>query len=230
MSSLLRIKFLICLVLAVLAIGCGEQDRFTGGQGNVERPLVYPQAAAARPKIIAFGDSLTAGFGLTETESYPYLLQQRLNAEGYDYEVVNAGVSGDTTLGGRERAEWTLEQEGSKILILELGANDMLRGMPPARMKSNLESIIKKAQELDMKILLCGMFAAPTLGTEYQQEFNATFPDLADKYKTAFLPFPLENIAMKPELNQGDGIHPNAEGTKMMADNIYNALLPLLEK
>lgn len=230
MSSLLRIKFLICLVLAVLSFGCGEQDRFTGGQGNVERPLVYPQTVAARPKIIAFGDSLTAGFGLSETESYPYLLQQRLNAEGYDYEVVNAGVSGDTSLGGSERAEWTLEQQGAKILILELGANDMLRGMPPARMKANLESIIKKAQELNMKILLCGMFAAPTLGTEYQQEFNAAFPDLADKYKTAFLPFPLENIAMKPELNQGDGIHPNAEGTRMMADNIYNALLPLLEK
>ncbi|MBX3244153.1 MAG: arylesterase [Acidobacteria bacterium] len=230
MSSLSRIKSLICFGIVIFAVSCGGQDRFTGGQGNVERPLVYPQTVATRPKIIAFGDSLTAGFGLSETESYPYLLQQRLNAEGYNYEVVNAGVSGDTSLGGSERAEWTLEQEGAKILILELGANDMLRAMPPARMKANLENIIKKAQELDMKILLCGMFAAPTLGNEYQQEFNAAFPDLADKYKTAFLPFPLENIALKPELNQGDGIHPNAEGTKIMTENIYTALLPLLEK
>lgn len=225
------ISLLLFLVgLTIFAVGCVPGDRLSTADQNVNRPLVLPQTASARPKIIALGDSLTAGFGLAETESYPYLLQQRLNAAGYNYEVVNAGISGDTSLGGRERAEWTLEQEGAEILILELGANDMLRGMPPGRMKENLESIIKKAEERNMKILLCGMLAPPSLGGNYQQEYNNAFPDLADKYKTAFLPFLLENVALKPELNQADGIHPNAEGTRIMTDNIYNALVPVLKK
>ena len=197
---------------------------------NTGQPLKTPQAAANRPKIIAFGDSLTAGFGLAEKESYPYLLQQKLNADGYNYEVVNAGVSGDTTLGGLERADWTLNQENAQILVLELGANDMLRGIPVEKMKANLDQIIKKAKAKNLKILLCGMLAPPTMGQRYAQDFTMAFPDLASEHKVEFLPFLLENIALKKELNQGDGIHPNADGEKIMTENVYKALKPMLQK
>ena len=208
--------------------GCAAKSSV--GNGNFNKPLATPAVSANRPKIIAFGDSLTAGFGLTEKESYPYLLQQKLNADGYNYEVVNAGVSGDTSLGGLERADWVLDQDGAEILVLELGANDMLRGLPVAKMKQNLDRIIKKAKAKNMKVLLCGMLAPPTMGQQYSQGFTMAFPDLANENKIEFLPFLLENIALKKELNQADTIHPNAEGEKIMTDNIYKALKPMLAK
>lgn len=184
-----------------------------------------------KPKIIAFGDSLTAGFGLTEKESYPYLLQQKLKADGYDYEVVNAGVSGDTSLGGLERVDWVLEQENAQILILELGANDLLRGLPVAKMKQNLAKIIEKAKAKNIKVMLCGMLAPPTMGAQYQRDYVAVFPDLASQYKVeAFMPFILEGVALNPKLNQADNIHPNAEGEKIMTENVYKTLKPLLTK
>jgi acyl-CoA thioesterase-1 len=194
----------------------------------MNRPLATPQTIVGRPKIVAFGDSLTAGFGLTEKESYPYLLQQRLKADGYDYEVVNAGVSGDTSLGGLERADWVLDNDNVKILILELGANDLLRGLSPAKMKENLDKIITKAKVRNIKVLLCGMLAPPSPGSTYQHDFTYAFPELADKHKIAFLPFMLEGIALNKDLNQADGIHPNAQGTQIMTENIYKELRPLL--
>src|SRR6476620_12671066 len=154
----------ILILIALFLSACGGQKTVVT---QAAKPLATPQVTANRPKIIAFGDSLTAGFGLTEKESYPYLLQQKLNADGYNYEVVNAGVSGDTSLGGVERADWTLDQENAQILVLELGANDMLRGIPVAKMKQNLDQIIKKAKAKNLKILLCGMLAPPTMGQKY---------------------------------------------------------------
>lgn len=198
--------------------------------GESARPLKTPRPASSDPKIIAFGDSLTAGFGLAEKDSYPYLLQQRLREDGYKYEVVNAGVSGDTSLGGLERVDWVLGQERAEILILELGANDLLRGLSPANMKSNLTAIIRKAKARGMKVLLCGMMAPPTPGSDYQREYISAFPAIADEQDVEFLPFVLEGVAMKKELNQGDGIHPNAAGAKIMTDNIYRALVPMLAK
>lgn len=197
---------------------------------NADRPLIKPEITSDKPKIVAFGDSLTAGFGLTEKESYPYLLQQKLDAEGYNYEVLNLGVSGETSYGGLERIDWVLEQENINVLILELGANDLLRGLPVEKMKENLGTIIKKAKENNVKVLLCGMLAPDTMGEKYQRDYVMTFPDLAEEYKVEFLPFILENIAMKKELNQADGIHPNAEGAKIMTDNVYKELKPMLEK
>ncbi len=188
------------------------------------------QIVSGKPKIVAFGDSLTAGFGLAEKESYPYLLQEKLKADGFDYEVINAGVSGETSLGGLERVDWVLEQENVKILILELGANDLLRGLPVAKMKENLEKIIKKAQAKNIEVLLCGMLAPPTMGAQYQREYVNAFPDLASEYKVEFLPFLLENIALNKDLNQGDGIHPNAKGEIIMTENVYKALKPMLAK
>ena len=210
-----------------LAVGCGTKQR-SNGHADLNKPLATPPSTGNKPKIIAFGDSLTAGFGLAEKESYPYLLQQKLNADGYDYEVVNAGVSGDTSLGGLERADWVMQQDNAKIVILELGANDMLRGVPPAKMKENLDKIIQKAQSRGLKVLLCGMLAPPTMGAQYQREFTTAFPDLASEHKVAYLPFLLENIALNKDLNQADSIHPNAEGEKIMTDNVYKALKPLL--
>ncbi|MEO6655882.1 MAG: arylesterase [Pyrinomonadaceae bacterium] len=215
------------IYLIATTLGCST-SKPAQNAAAANKPLAMPQSVADRPKIIAFGDSLTAGFGLAEKESYPYLLQEKLKADGYDFEVVNAGVSGDTSLGGLERSDWVLEQENARILILELGANDLLRGVPVARMKENLDKIIRKAKAKNIKILLCGMLAPPTMGAEYQREFTVVFPDLASEHKVAFLPFLLENIALKKELNQADGIHPNAEGEKIMADNIYKALKPML--
>ncbi len=195
---------------------------------NAKRPLSTPQVKSDKPKIVAFGDSLTAGFGLLEKESYPYLLQEKLKADGYDYEVVNAGVSGDTSIGGLERIDWVLEQENVQILILELGGNDLLRRMPVAKMKRNIAQIIEKAQAKKIKVLLCGMFAPPNVGAQYQREFQMVFPDLATEYKVEFLPFILENVALNKDLNQPDGIHPNAEGEKIMTENVYKVLKPML--
>jgi len=135
-------------------------------------------------------------------------LQEKLKADGYDYEVVNAGVSGDTSQGGLERIDWAIGMDNVKILILELGANDLLRGIPVATMRSNLDQIIRKAKEKNIKVLLCGMIAPPTMGPQYQREFTMTFPQLANEHKVDFVPFVLENIALKKELNQADGIHP----------------------
>jgi acyl-CoA thioesterase I len=222
--------FLTLIFISIIAFlaACGVQNGV--GIDVDSRPLVPPKEMLASPKIIAFGDSLTAGFGLEEIESYPYLLQQRLRADGYDYEVVNAGVSGDTTLGGLERIDWTLAIENAEVLILELGANDLLRGVPPGKMKENLDKIIAKAKAKNVEVLLCGMIAPPTMGAEYQRAFSDAFPDLAEKHDVEYVPFLLDGVALKQELNQADGIHPNAQGTRMMTENIYKELKPLLTK
>lgn len=218
------------IFLAVGLASCSRSVDKTANGSAINRPLATPQVAANRPKIIAFGDSLTAGFGLSEKESYPFLLQQKLKADGYDYEVVNAGVSGDTSLGGLERADWVMQQDNAKILILELGANDLLRGAPVAKLKENLEKIIRKAKARNLKILFCGMLAPPTMGSDYQHDFTRVFPDLASEYKLDFLPFLLDDVATKKELNQADGIHPNVEGEQIMTDNVYKALKPMLSR
>ena len=217
------------ILMAVFFSACGVSTAEIQTNKRVEKKPPA-QITNDRPKIVAFGDSLTAGFGLAEKESYPYLLQEKLKADGYNYEVINAGVSGETSLGGLERIDWVLEQENVKILVLELGANDLLRGLPVAKMKSNLSSIIKRAKAKNVEVLLCGMLAPPTMGAQYQREFVLVFPDLASEYKVEFLPFVLEGIALDPKLNQGDGIHPNAEGSKVLTANVYNALEPLLKK
>lgn len=215
------------LLFFVSSCGVSTAEKQTNANQRKQPPA---QILSDRPKIVAFGDSLTAGFGLTEKESYPYLLQEKLNADGYKYEVVNAGVSGETSLGGLERVDWVLEMENVEILVLELGANDLLRGVPVKNMKSNLDKIIRKAKEKNVRVLLCGMIAPPSVGSDYQRDYTNAFPDLADEHKVEFLPFILENVALKKELNQGDGIHPNAEGEKIMTENVYQALKPMLEK
>ena len=229
LNPIKTIAILITLSLTLVFSGCGASSAEIQSNQRVDKkPPV--NVVSDKPKIVAFGDSLTAGFGLAEKESYPYLLQAKLKADGYDYEVINAGVSGETSLGGLERIDWVLEQENVRILILELGANDLLRGLPVAKMKSNLAAIIKKAKAKNIEVLLCGMLAPPTMGAQYQRDYVNAFPDLASEYKVEFLPFLLENIALNKDLNQPDGIHPNAEGEKIMTDNVYKELKPILER
>ena len=229
MRNVIRISVWLSFIFLIwLSFGCASSRN--SNDSAVNRPLEVPQIISGRPKIVAFGDSLTAGFGLLEKESYPYLLQERLKADGYDYEVVNAGVSGDTTLGGLERIDWVLEIENIKILILELGANDLMRGVPAEQVKHNLDTIIKKAKAKNVRVLLCGMLAPPTSGSSYGRDFANLFPDLATQHKLDYLPFLLENVALKKELNQADGIHPNAVGEKIMTENVYNVLKPMLSR
>ena len=229
MHHIIRLAAAACFIFLLITLGsCTSGSNANRREANVNRPIVLPKAQAERPRIVAFGDSLTAGFGLSEKESYPYLLQQKLNADGHDYEVINAGVSGETSLGGLERIDWVLEMENVKILILELGANDLLRGVPPAKMKENLDKIIKKAKARNIRVLLCGMLAPPTMGAAYQRDFSDAFPDLASEHQVAYLPFLLQGIALDKTLNQADGIHPNAEGEVIMTNNVYQALKEML--
>lgn len=230
MSFIIRAAAILSFIsLAFAFSACGVSTAETKANKKVQREAPA-QVISDKAKIVAFGDSLTAGFGLQEKESYPYLLQERLKKEGYNYEVVNAGVSGETSLGGLERVDWVLEMDNVQVLILELGANDLLRGLPVAKMKQNLARIIEKAKAKNVQVLLCGMLAPPNMGAQYQRDYTAVFPDLASQYKTAFLPFILENIALNPKLNQGDGIHPNADGAKVMTGTVYTALKPMLKK
>jgi acyl-CoA thioesterase I len=227
-KSFRAVIILTFLSSAIFFASCDTTTAKRQTGSNPKKPLATPQIKSDKPKIVAFGDSLTAGFGLLEKESYPYLLQEKLKADGLDYEVVNAGVSGDTSIGGLERIDWVLEMDNVRILILELGANDLLRRMPVANMKKNLARIIEKAQAKKIRVLLCGMLAPPNVGAQYQRDYQMAFPDLASQYKVDFLPFPLESVALNKDLNQADGIHPNAEGEKIMTENIYKALKPML--
>ncbi|MGH9331663.1 MAG: arylesterase [Vicinamibacterales bacterium] len=183
---------------------------------------------SSRPRIVALGDSLTAGLGLVESEAYPTLLQQKLDAEGYDFDVVNAGVSGDTSAGGLRRLDWALDGD-VKILVVALGANDALRGLSIDEMKQNLTTIIERARERGVAVLLAGMEAPPNYGPEYTVKFRQVYRDLARTHRVVFVPFLLDGVAGQARLNQGDGIHPNAEGARQVAETIWRALRPMAD-
>jgi acyl-CoA thioesterase-1 len=184
--------------------------------------------AKSLPKIVAFGDSLTAGLGLQQSESYPALLQQKLDADGFNYEVVNAGVSGDTTAGGVRRIDWALDGE-VRVVILELGANDILRGQSVDEMKRNLGTIIERTKAHGAMVLLAGMEAPTNSGPEYRKAVHEAFPSLAREYQIHLIPFFLDGVAGIDSLNQRDGMHPNEEGTKVVADTVYKSLRQLLD-
>jgi acyl-CoA thioesterase-1 len=182
---------------------------------------------AARPRFVALGDSLTAGLGLDAASAYPSLLQARLTAEGFDYEVVNAGVSGDTSAGGLSRLDWALDGD-VRVLIVALGGNDALRALPPDELKQNLATIIERARARHITVVLAGMEAPPNFGRDYVVQFHRVYPELASRYRLAFVPFLLSGVAGSETLNQRDGIHPTAEGAKIVADNIWTALKPIV--
>jgi len=178
-------------------------------------------------KIILFGDSLMAGYGLEETYHLDRLLQQDLAALNISNQIVNASVSGDTSNGGLNRLAWSL-QDNYDLFILGLGANDMLRGLSPETTKANLELIIQFVQEKEIPILLTGMVAPSAYGKEYQNQFNSLYPDLAEQYNLAFYPFLLEGVALKPELNQSDGKHPNQEGIQLISQKLAEKIKKII--
>lgn len=184
---------------------------------------------SAEQTLAVLGDSLTAGFGVGREEAFPALVQERLRREGYDYRVVNAGVSGDTTAGGLRRVDWVLRTRPS-IVIVALGGNDGLRGLSVAAMRENLEQIVTRIRAGGARVLLVGMRVPPNYGTEYGRAFAAVFPAVARKTGAALMPFLLDGVAGDPHLNQGDGIHPNAKGQQLVAERLWPYLAPLLGK
>ena len=182
-----------------------------------------------RPKIVAFGDSLTAGLGVAQEEAYPAQLQRRLEAVGYRYRVINAGVSGDTTAGGVRRVEWVLNSKPA-IVILELGANDGLRGIDPSHTRSNLGTIIRRLQAAGVTVILAGMKLPPNYGRDYAARFAAVYPALANKYRVPLMPFFLDGVAAREAMNQADGIHPTEAGYRIIVENLLKMLEPFLVK
>lgn len=192
-------------------------------------------AAISRPsaaqgfRIVAFGDSLTAGKGLAPENVFPAQLEKVLRGRGHNVTAINAGVSGDTTAGGRARLDWALADRPD-LVIVELGANDGLRAIDPASTRENLDAILARLKEENIAVLLTGMKAPPNLGPQYAQEFEKIYPELAQKYDTALYPFFLEGVAADPRFNQGDGLHPTAEGVLVIIKNILPYLEPLIKK
>ena len=182
----------------------------------------------AENKIVLFGDSLMAGYGLNKEDHLSTVLQKNLNNNGLDVRIINASVSGDTTAGGLNRINWTLSEMNIDILVLGLGANDMLRGIKPKETKENLEKIIKIIIDKNIKIILAGMIAPESHGKEYRDEFNIIYSNLSDKYSLTFLPFLLEGVALKPELNLEDGMHPNPKGIQIISKNIEKKITSLI--
>ncbi|HYG90891.1 MAG TPA: arylesterase [Azospirillum sp.] len=186
-------------------------------------------AEAATMRLVALGDSLTAGYGLPPEQGFTVVLEKALKAKGYDVQVVNAGVSGDTTAGGRARLDWTLGDKPD-AMIIELGANDMLRGIDPAQARANLDAILKTVTGRKIPVLLAGMYASGTYGRTYVERFNAIYPELAQTYSVPLYPFFLDGVATDAKLNQGDGIHPNAAGVQRIVEGILPYVTRLLDK
>ncbi len=182
----------------------------------------------AENKVVLFGDSLMAGYGLNKEDHLSTVLQRNLNNNGLNVRIINASVSGDTTAGGLNRINWTLSEKNIDILVLGLGANDMLRGIKPKETKENLEKIIKIIIDKNIKIILAGMIAPESHGKEYRDKFNKIYFDLSDKYSLTFLPFLLEGVALKPELNLEDGMHPNPKGVQIISKNIEKKITSLI--
>ena len=230
MQTFLKFRYFLVFLLLV---ACGEKS----GQTNTNSSTTNEQAeenvneSENDKVIIFFGDSLTAGYGLETEEAFPAVIQQYIDSLSLNYMVVNAGLSGETTASGRNRLDWILNQKAD-VFILELGANDGLRGIALNETRLNLQAIIDAVKEKNQEtvIILAGMQIPPNMGQEYTTEFRKIFPELADKNKTLIIPFLLDHVAGIPDLNQDDGIHPTVEGQKIVAKNVWEVLEPVLTK
>jgi acyl-CoA thioesterase-1 len=227
-------KLWLVAALAVSCAACAPRGEDRGSGAGDPAPRVAAVAtkaaapAAARPRVAVLGDSLTAGLGVAKAASYPSLLQERLDAAGLDFEVVNAGVSGDTSAGGLARLDWALDGD-VRVLIVALGGNDGLRGLPAEELQGNLAQIIERAQTRGITVILAGMEAPPNYGRDYIVSFHKVYPALAAKYRVALVPFLLQGVAGDETLNQRDGIHPTAAGARIVADNVWAVLKPIAE-
>lgn len=235
--SLRMTAIAVGLFVMVAAAGCGQAP------GPVAAPAPpidaasaatsgAPVASAAVPvpaarRIVFLGDSLTAGLGLPTDQAYPALIQTRLDARRSGWQVVNAGVSGDTSAGGVRRLEWTLDG-GAAIVVIALGGNDALRGLPVADLRANLDRAITQAQAAGARVVLAGMQAPPNTGPEYTASFSAVYPAVASQHGAVLVPFLLDGVAGIESLNQADGIHPNQAGARLVADTVWRALEPIV--
>ena len=197
---------------------------------RVEPAAATPSARANVPRIIFLGDSLTAGLGLDIQDNFPSLIQARLEEKGREFEVVNAGVSGDTSAGGLRRLEWAMADGNPRILVVALGGNDGLRGLPPEQLEANLAAIIERGQARGLTVILAGMEAPPNFGADYTARFRGVYPALAQRYRIPLIPFLLEGVAGDPAFNQSDGIHPNQRGAQVVADLVWRTLEPALDQ
>jgi acyl-CoA thioesterase I len=195
--------------------------------GEPAGPAPAP-TAAPRPRVVVLGDSIAAGFGLRREESFPARLQERIDREGLRFEVVNAGVSGDTSAGGLRRLDWALDGD-VRVVVIELGGNDGLRGLPPEELRKNLTAIIRAARERHLGVLLCGMEAPPNAGAAYASAFRDAYTAVARDEGVPLVRFVLDGVAGVESLNQQDGIHPNAQGARMVADLVWPKLAPILD-
>jgi acyl-CoA thioesterase-1 len=220
-----------CFLVLIISTSCGEKDnkKTTTSVDNIEVKDSLQSKKTKDKVILCFGNSITAGMGLNIEEAFPAVIQSKLDSLGLPYQVINAGLSGETTASGKNRVGWVLNQKVD-IFVLELGANDGLRGIPLSETKSNLQSIIDLVLEKnsDTKIILAGMEIPPNMGPEYTSEFRNVFKELAKINKLKLIPFLLNYVAGIPELNQDDGIHPTVDGQKIVAENVWEALKDLL--
>jgi acyl-CoA thioesterase-1 len=215
-----RRQILAQLVRRVLAVNlCVAALLMPAHADDSKRPI----------KLVAFGDSLTAGYMLPPAQAFPAQLAKALRDKGHTVEVSNAGVSGDTTANGLERFDWAIP-EGTEAVILELGANDALRGLPPKNARANLEQIISKLRARNIEVLLAGMVAPKNMGSAFEREFNPIYSELASKYGLVYYPFFLDGVAMDPALNLGDGIHPSGKGVAKIVERILPSVEELLSR
>lgn len=213
-------------IVALVALSCGAGDEGPAAP----RPAPPPPVAADDALVVAFlGDSLTAGFGLSEEEAFPALVERRLLESGVAVRVVNAGVSGDTSAGGLRRIGWVLKQDPD-VVVVGLGANDGLRGQPPESTEENLREILRAARGSGSRVLLLGMRIPTNYGRDYAEAFAAIYPRLAKELSVPLVPFLLDGVGGRPDLNLADGIHPNARGHARLAENVLAALRPLIEE
>ncbi len=237
MNLIFKKIFLIFLVFGIVSCGDSATKEATTTPNNtstksttsLEKPK---EVSKKKKKILFFGDSLTAGYGLDnpKKDSYVGAIQNRLDSLGMDYETIQAGVSGETSSGGKDRIGWICDQYDFDIFILELGANDGLRGLPTAETTKNLKAIFDTVKEKhpDAKLVVAGMLPPPNMGADFTKKFGSIFPNLAKEYSAALVPFLLENVGGIPELNQKDRIHPTAKGHLILADNVWKILKDML--
>lgn len=223
------LALLAASTLAVTACDKAPAPAPTASESVLDTPPQIPVMGPERA-VLAFGDSLLAGYGLEDGESYPDRMEQALRARGVNAKIANAGVSGDTTAAGLQRLDFTLKSQPVKpeLVIISLGGNDMLRSLPPAQTRSNMEAILKRLKEEKIPVVLLGMLAAPNLGRDYAQGFNPIYPQLAEKYGAVLVPFFLQPVIDKPDLLQGDHVHPTAIGIDAIVaatvDDVKDAL------
>lgn len=228
--SVIRITSYFISILVLLA--CGGEKQTSNQTTEIDDQLATEsEVAVSQPVILFFGNSITAGYQLDPDDAFPALIQDKMDTMGYNYQVINAGLSGETSAGGLSRIDWVLSTVPD-VFVLELGANDGLRGLDLTESKVNLQAIIDKVKEVNSKvqIVIAGMLMPPNLGKTYTDEFKKIFEDLAEENEATLIPFLLDGVGGIPELNLPDGIHPTAEGHMIIAENIWTEIEPLLVK